>query len=119
MPYVEMVIDSIRHAMHKDEWVILLKDKAGQQYLPVYVDKASADMIARALRDELCEEILDDEIEKMLAADNEVALVIDSADDGFKARFVGQGVDVEYPVGKGLAVATRGGYSIWCLEPVF
>jgi len=47
MPYVEMTINSIHHAMHRDEWLILLKDKSGQRCLPVYVDKASADAMGK------------------------------------------------------------------------
>ena len=35
-----------------------------------------------------------------------------NGNSGFKARFVGQGDDVECPVGKGLAVAARGGVRI-------
>ena len=82
-----MVIDSVRHAMHKDEWVILLKDKPGQRYLPVYVDKACADMVARALKDEVCDEVFK-EIKTALAMGNEVSLVIDVDGDKFKSRLI-------------------------------
>jgi len=118
MSYVEMTIDSLRHAMHKDEWVILLKDRAGQRYLPVYVDKACGDMIAKIMMNEACEEIIDIDIEgrikHMWDTGSEVVLMIDDAGVGvYKARFVGRGCDVECGVGKGLVMATKASMSIW------
>jgi len=123
MSYVEMTIDSLRHAMHKDEWVILLKDKAGQRYLPVYVDKACGDMVASVLKGEQCEGIIDDEIEKMLAMGNEVVLMIDGAEDGrLKGRFVvgqeDESFDVAYSIGKALALAVRTGTDILVKERI-
>ena len=35
MAYVEMIIDSIRLAKYRDEWLILLREKDGCRYLPV------------------------------------------------------------------------------------
>ncbi len=119
MPYIEMTIDSLRHAMHKDEWLILLKDKAGQRYLPVYVDKACADAIARIMMNEMGEEVIDTEIEQMLAISDDVRLLIDDTGDGrFKTRFVGRGCENECPVGKGLAVAVKGEVGIVAEEGV-
>jgi len=116
MSYVEMTIDSLRHAMHKDEWLILLKDKAGERYLPVYVDKAWADMVGKVMKGEVFEEVIDAEIEGALAMGNEVRLLIDDTGDGrFKARFVGRGdgsFDIECPVGDGLAMAMKAGVDI-------
>ncbi len=82
MPYVEMTIDSIRHAKYRDEWVILLKEKDGQRSLPVYVDKLSAGMARKALKGEKCDQLVDDKLKQMLAMDDEVALVIDGIDQG-------------------------------------
>ncbi len=120
MSYVEMVIDSLRHAMHKDEWVILLKDKAGQRYLPVYVDKACADMVGKILMGEECGEVIDAEIEgrikQMQDKGDDVRLLIDDAGDGrFKSRFAGQGdesFDIECSFGKALAMAMKTGVDI-------
>ena len=115
MPYIEMEIDSLRHAMHKDEWVILLKDRAGQRYLPVYVDKVWADALIRVMKGEVYEDVIDAEIEQMLAIGDDVRLLIDDAGNStFKARFAGQAYDVECGVGMGLAVAARGGVGIVC-----
>ena len=96
--------------MHRDQWLILLKEKCGEKYLPVYVDKVWADAVIRALRGE--DELIDEEIMQRVVMGNELMLVIDADGDSFKAKFVGQGIDVECPVGKGLAVAARGGVGI-------
>ena len=108
MPYIEMIIDSVRHAMHRDEWLVLLKEKSGQRCLPVYVDKVWADAVGEMLMGggEDTGEVIDDEL-KQVVMGGEAKLVIDVDGDSFKAKFVGQGDDVKCPVGKGLAVAAR------------
>ena len=117
MPYIEMTIDSLRHAMHKDQWLILLEDKANHRYLPVYVDKAWADAIAKIMMNEMSEEVIDSDIEgrikQMRDMGSEVVLMIDDAGDGvYKARFVRQGCEIECGVGKGLVMAVRDGVPI-------
>ncbi len=115
MSYVEMAIDSLRHAMYKDEWLILLKDKAGERYLPVYVDKDCADVMGKVLQGESSDQIVDDELEKMLAMGDEVSLVIDGIEKGiFHAECImgwrGNSAGVKHSIGKILAlcVKTRG-----------
>ena len=62
----------------------------------MYVDKTSADMVARALRNEVCDEVMSDEV-----------------DGEFKARFMVQGDEhIKFPIRKDLAVAARGGVEI-------
>ena len=78
----------------------------------MYIDKACADAVIMAFKDEVCGDIIDGEFEKALAMGSEVSLVIDGTNNGvFKARFaVGQGgesFDVECAIGKGLAVAVK------------
>jgi len=51
MAFVEMVIDSIRRADLRNEWLVFLKDKSGQYSLPIYVDSLYADALKEALRD--------------------------------------------------------------------
>ena len=133
MPYIKMKIDSLRHAMHKDEWLILLKDKAEQRYLPVYVDKVCADMIGKVLMGEVCEvsdksEIVDDktfrEMEKVLGMADSASLVIDDFEDGiYHASFnVGWGSslhNVAYPVGNSFILAMKADIQIWAEEKLF
>ena len=66
---------------------------------------------------ELGEEVIDSDIEgrikHMRDMGSEVMLVIDDAGDGrFKARFIGQGCEVECDVGKGLVMGVRSGMKI-------
>jgi len=113
MSYVQMTIDSVRHAMHRDEWLILLKGKDGHRCLPVYVDKVWADAVGKVLRGEDTGLPIDDEVEKVVVMGSEATLVIDRNGDSFKARFVGQGDEhIECSVGKGLAMAARGGVKV-------
>ena len=118
MSYVEMTIDSVRHAMHHDQWLILLKEKCGQRCLPVYVDKVWADAVIKVLRGEDDGAGLSDDelVKQVVVMGGEVVLMIDADGDIFKAKFVGQGSDVECHVGKGLAVAARGGVEICVSE---
>ena len=48
MADIEMVIDSIRESLKKDDQsrVVLLKEKEGARYLPIWIDPAGADAIA-------------------------------------------------------------------------
>ena len=100
MPYIEMTIDSVRHAMHKDTWLILLKDKSGQRCLPAYVDKVWADAVGKVLKGEDAGEVIDED------------------GDNFKARFVGQGDDIECSVGKALAICAKASGPIFVEEAV-
>ena len=112
MSYIEMTIDSLRHAKYRDEWVILLKEKDGKRYLPVYVDTDCADMVGKVLKGEKCDQVVDDELEKMLAMGNEVSLVIDGIDKGiFHAECImgwqGKPSAVKCSIGKILAICAK------------
>ena len=49
MAQVEMEIDSVRRGMLKEEWTIVLKERKGKHYLPIFVNKSEADLIGREL----------------------------------------------------------------------
>ena len=128
MTYVEMTIDSLRHAMYKDRWMILLKEKDGQRYLPVYVDKASADTVGKLLRGESSDQIVDDEtfreMEKVLGMADSASLVIDGFEYGvyhasFNVDWGGSIHNVEYPIGNSLILAMKAGIQIWAKEKLF
>jgi len=48
MAEVEMEIDSVRPALHKNERVVNLKEKAGKRYLPIYIGLSQSDMVVTA-----------------------------------------------------------------------
>jgi bifunctional DNase/RNase len=112
MAYVEMKIDSARVAKYSDEWLILLKEKDGQRYLPVYVDKNSADILGKVLRGDDSILTQDDDIQQMLAMSEEVALVIDDVNKGiFNAECImgwqGKASGIKCSIGKILAVCAK------------
>lgn len=47
MAQVEMIIDSVRRKSLSDEWVVILKAKGAERYLPIYVGPSQADIIKR------------------------------------------------------------------------
>jgi bifunctional DNase/RNase len=122
--YIEMAIDSTRHAKYRDEWVILLKEKDGNRYLPVYVDKDSAQLTRKALKGERGDDtILNDNLEKMLANDDEISLVIDGYEKGiFQAEFItgwrSQSAAIKCSIGKILALCARAKAQIFVSEAV-
>lgn len=112
MAYVEMRIDSVRLAKYRDEWLIMLKEKDGQRYLPVYVDKSSADTVNKVMRGDRSDHIVDDGVRAMLAGGDEVALVIDGVNKGiFNAECImgwrGGTSSVKYSIGQILAICMR------------
>lgn len=48
MARVEMTIDSVRHGLHY-EWVVILKEKFAERYLPIYMGSSQADIIKSLL----------------------------------------------------------------------
>jgi len=51
MARAEMVIDSLRQDLLYYEWVVILKEKSGERYLPVYIGSQQADIIKSLLVD--------------------------------------------------------------------
>ena len=45
MAKVEMIIDSMRQELLYYEWVVILKEKKGERYCPVYIGSDQADII--------------------------------------------------------------------------
>ena len=112
MAYVEMIIDSIRLAKYRDEWLILLREKDGCRYLPGYVSKDSAYVLGKVLEGESPDQITDDDVQRLLSAGDEVTLVIDSIDNGvFNAECIvgwqGKVTGVKCSIGKVLAICAK------------
>ena len=51
MAEVEMVIDSLRRSPVNRQWVVVLKEKLAERYLPVYIGSSQADTMKRELTD--------------------------------------------------------------------
>ncbi|MBI2850136.1 MAG: bifunctional nuclease family protein [Chloroflexi bacterium] len=50
MSRVEMLIDSVRRELLNYQWVVLLKDKPGRRYVPVYVGNMDGEVIRSLLQ---------------------------------------------------------------------
>jgi len=128
MALVEMVIDSVRRAMRKDEWVVLLKEGTAERYLPIYLDSPHADVLKKALSNQQCSEleIVDPssrDISRILATAESVNLVIDRLQDGvFHARLLvtqrGELYPFDCSLGKALALGVKAGAHIFAEETV-
>lgn len=51
MDHIEMIIDSVRVALINYQRAVILKEKAGERHLPMWVDGAQADAIATGLQE--------------------------------------------------------------------
>ena len=84
--------------------------------MPVYINKHWADLIGKTLRNKPCDDVIDADIEGWIKgiqdSGGKVALLIEEDNGNYRAMFIGQGCEVECGVGKGLAVAARGGVGI-------
>jgi len=49
MAEVEMIIDSVRRSPVNHQWVVVLKGKLAEQYLPVWIGSPQAEVIKREL----------------------------------------------------------------------
>lgn len=112
MSFVEMTIDSLLHGMHRDDWLILLKERSGSRCLPVYVDKVWADTMSKILRNQVLEQTIDADIEKMLSIGSDIKLlIVDRGDRKYIGKFLGQSLEIECVAGKALAIcANTNGY---------
>jgi len=128
MALVEMVIDSVRRSMRNDEWVVLLKEKPTERYLPVYLDSSHADIIKKALCDQRRSGAAIDapsqtEISRILSMADSVSLIIDRFENGrFHAKFLVVRRDksscIDCPSAKALALGVKAGARIFAEETV-
>ena len=49
MAQIEMIIDSVRRNMLSDMWVVILREKDAERYLPIYIGSSQADIIKSLL----------------------------------------------------------------------
>ena len=82
MPHIEMQINSIRtSARLGNKRVILLKQKSGDRYLPIYIDASYAEVIMKIFQGQQPFKFIDDEVfnklDRLLDMADSVSLVID------------------------------------------
>ena len=128
MQLVEMGIDSVRRAMHRDQWVMLLKDKSGERYLPIYTGSPQANSIIRALKNEPFSESIEDScglphIATLLPITVSASVTISRfEDDTYHAKlsieYRGRNHEIECQAPKALALGIRAGAQIFVDESV-
>ena len=126
MADVEMVIDALRQSSVRGQWVVILKEKTAERYLPVYIGSAQAETIKRELTDVNPSTPLDHNLicRGIATICSEVkAVKLDKFEDNrFYAKLVsaipGKPYEVNCPLATALAIAIRLGVSIFSDEVV-
>ena len=124
---VEMTIESIRVSMLNYQRVVILKEKAAERYLPIWIGPAEADAIAVKLQDvsvprPLTHDLLGDVVGK-LGANVDSIVVSDLRNDTFFARIMlhvgdGKTIEVDSRPSDAIALAVRVKVPIYAEEAV-
>ncbi len=123
---IEMVIDSIRVSLMNYQRVVILKEKASDRYLPIWIGPAEADAIAVKLQDvtvprPLTHDLLRSVIDTLGATINSI-IVSELKNDTFYAKIVlsvdGGQMEVDSRPSDALALAVRAGVPIYAEELV-
>jgi bifunctional DNase/RNase len=111
---VEMIIDSLRQSSVTNEWVVILKEKGAERYLPIYVACSQIEVIRKALLDEEDCDLPWNGVGSF-APDIELRSVMVSrfGGNGFKAKLIlsdtTKGYEVNIPLTKALAIGFNAG----------
>lgn len=123
---IEMTIDSIRVSLMNYQRVVILKEKASERYLPIWIGPAEADAIAvklqgatvpRPLTHDLLLSVIDS-----LGATIESIVVNDLKSDTFYAKIMlnvdGRQIEVDARPSDALALAVRADVPVYADETV-
>ena len=115
MAYDEVSIDSVRSALKRRNWAIILKRNDTEQYLPVYVGASQANIVKRELMG--IRPVEAEEYERFLAGENIArfnlkSVVVERSQDGdFYARLLltenGNPIEMNCTFAAGLALGFR------------
>jgi len=118
---IEMKLDSVRRATHSDEWVVLLKEKLGERYLPIYVGSTQANAITRILEGKPFSEALGDSWILPMAESASVTIT-KFENDTFYAKlsiyYQGKNYEVKCLAARALALGMRAGAQLFADEPI-
>jgi len=123
---IEMKIDSIRVSMMNYQRVVILKEKAANRYLPIWIGPSEADAIAVKLQNiELARPLTHDLLQSVigsLGAAVDFIVVNELQNDTFFAKLSlnvnGEQVEVDSRPSDALALAVRAGAPIYADETV-
>ncbi len=123
---IEMTIDSIRMSLMNYQRVVILKEKGGERYLPIWIGPAEADSIALKLQDvqvprPMTHDLLRSAIEALGASVNSI-VVNDLQNDTFFARILlivdGRDMEIDSRPSDAIALAVRVEVPIYVDESV-
>jgi bifunctional DNase/RNase len=123
---VEMTIESIRVSMLNYQRVVILKEKAAERYLPIWIGPAEADAIAVKLQEvavprPLTHDLLSSVISTLGATVNSI-IVCDLRNDTFYAKIIlsvnGKNLEVDSRPSDAIALAVRVKVPIFAEEAV-
>lgn len=123
---IEMKIDSIRVSLMNYQRVVILKEKAANRYLPIWIGPSEADAIAVKLQNiELARPLTHDLLQSVigtLGASVDFVVVNELENDTFFAKLFlsvdGEQVEVDSRPSDALALAVRAGAPIYAEEAV-
>lgn len=123
---IEMTIDSIRMSLMNYQRVVILKEKDGERYLPIWIGPAEADSIAIKLQDvkvprPMTHDLLCSTLQALGATVNSI-LVNELRDDTFYARIFividGRALEIDSRPSDAIALAVRVEVPIYADESV-
>lgn len=126
MADVEMVVDSVRQSPVNGQWVVVLREKTAERYLPIWIGSSQAETIKRELMDVRLPRPLDRNLvcKGIATTYSEVkAAKLDKFEDNkFSAQLVsavpGKPCEVDCPPATALAIAVRAKAPIFADEAV-
>jgi len=114
---VEVIIDSLRHGTNT--WIVVLKDKRADRYLPILIGETQADVLTGELQGRRSVEP-----DRFLAITNATtggvkSVTIHLESDTFYAKLLcHHDEEVKCPIGVALALAVRAKVLIWVEDAV-
>ncbi len=123
---IEMTIDSIRMSLMNYQRVVILKEKDGERYLPIWIGPAEADSIAIKLQDvelprPMTHDLLCSAIQALGARINSI-VVTELRNDTFYARIFivvdGKDLEIDSRPSDAIAIAVRVEVPIYADESV-
>ncbi len=123
---IEMTVDSIRVSLMNYQRVVILKEKAAERYLPIWIGPAEADAIAVKLQGvnvprPLTHDLLCSVVDALGASISSI-IVSDLKNDTFYAKVIvnvdGEQLEIDSRPSDALALAVRAEVSIYAEEAV-
>jgi hypothetical protein len=123
---VEMSIDSIRGGLMNSQFVVILKEKMTDRYLPIWIGPAEANAIAIKLRGDTLPRPLTHDLLRLvidaLGASIDSIIVSDLKNDTFYAKIIlnvdGEQMEIDSRPSDALALAVRSDVIIYAEESV-